>query len=90
MNDLMPQQHSAGWLFFVRASFAISLGLTVLGIVWLPADIWVKGYLAMGLMFATGSAITLAKTVRDEHEAKRLINRISEAKTERLLKEYTD
>jgi hypothetical protein len=35
-----------------------------------------------------GSTFTLAKTVRDEFEAKKLINRIQEAKTERMLKDY--
>jgi hypothetical protein len=44
----------------------------------------------MGSMFVVGSTITLAKTLRDDHEARRLVNRISEAKTERLLKEYTE
>ncbi|MGB2246064.1 MAG: YiaA/YiaB family inner membrane protein [Alcanivorax sediminis] len=90
MDESTIQRHSSGWLFYVKASFAISLGLMVLGIVWLPTDLWIKGYLVMGCMFVVGSTITLAKTLRDDHEARRLINRISDAKTERLLKEYTD
>lgn len=47
-----------------------------------------KGYVAMGVLFTTGSAFTLAKTIRDEHEAQRFVNRISEAKAERILREY--
>ncbi|MCK0154521.1 hypothetical protein MWU49_12455 [Alcanivorax sp. S6407] len=90
MDESAIQRHSSGWLFYVKAAFAISLGLMVLGIVWLPTDLWIKGYLVMGIMFVVGSTITLAKTLRDDHEARRLINRISDAKTERLLKEYTD
>ena len=59
-----------------------------IGIFYLPAEIWVKGYLAMGVLFTVGSTFTLAKTLRDEHEAKKLINKISEVKTERMLKDY--
>ncbi|KGD64119.1 hypothetical protein Y5S_02659 [Alcanivorax nanhaiticus] len=90
MDESTIQRHSSGWLFYVKASFAISLGLMIVGIVWLPTDLWIKGYLVMGSLFVVGSTITLAKTLRDDHEARRLINRISDAKTERLLKEYTD
>lgn len=90
MEETMIQRHSSGWMFYVRAAFGVSVGLMLLGIAWLPTDLWVKGYLAMGLMFAVGSSITLTKTIRDDHEAKRLVNRISEARTERLLKEYSE
>mgnify|MGYP002173142017 FL=1 len=90
MDESAIQRHSGGWLCYVKAAFGISLGLMILGIVWLPTDLWIKGYLVMGSMFVVGSTITLAKTLRDDHEARRLVNRISEAKTERLLKEYTE
>ena len=36
----------------------------------------------------TGSSFTLAKMLRDRHEAQRLHQRIEEAKTEHLLKTY--
>ena len=49
-----------GWLFYVKA-FGISLGLMVLGIVWLPTDLWIKGYLVMGIMFVVGPTITLPR-----------------------------
>lgn len=90
MEEQSLTRHSSGWMFYVKTAFAVSTGLMLMGILWLPGDLWIKGYLAMGLMFCIGSAITLTKTVRDDHEARRLINRISEARTERLLKEYTD
>ena len=64
--------------------------LTTGGIFFLPVDIWTKGYLGMGLYFTVSSAFTLAKTVRDAHENGRLINRIAEARTEQMLREYSD
>ena len=44
-------------------------------------------YLILSSVFLVGSAFTLAKTVRDEHEARRLASRIDEARTEKLLME---
>ena len=81
-------QDSAGWQMFVQVAFVLSLGLMVTGIAILPVVLWVKGYMAMGLFFTVSSTLTLSKTVRDNHEAKRLVNRITEAKTERMLKEF--
>jgi hypothetical protein len=88
MTDHGIQTNSAGWLFFVKASFACSLAAVAVGVYFLPVDAWVRGYVATAFLFAIGSAFTLAKTIRDEHEAQRLINRISEAKTERILKDH--
>ena len=42
----------------------------------------------MAELFLVGSTFTLAKTVRDNAETRRLRNRISAAKTDKLLKEY--
>ena len=54
----------------------------------LPLDIWAKGYLGMGLFFLVSSTISVSKTLRDKHEFDRIINRVEEAKTEKILKEY--
>lgn len=82
------QRDSNAWLFFVKVSFALSMGAMFAGIFFMPVDWWVKGYLVMGTLFLTGSTITMTKTMRDQSEADKLIKKISNAKTERLLKEY--
>lgn len=87
LNAPVTFANSAGWVTFTYASFATAIGMTALGIWAMPADLWVKGYIAMASVFLIGSTFTLAKTVRDEHEAKRFANRIEEAKTEKLLME---
>jgi hypothetical protein len=46
-----------------------------------------EGYLAMGIAMLIQSCITLTKTMRDNDEAAKLVNRIEDAKTERLLME---
>ena len=81
---------SPGWLFFVKVSFACALGGMVFGVVMMAdVEIWLRGYLVLGTLFLTGSAFTLAKTMRDEFEASKLINQLAQARTEKLLKEYT-
>ena len=82
------QRDSASWIFFVKMSFILSVLALGLGIYFMPTELWVKGYMAMGSLFTIGSSITLSKTLRDEHESRKLINKISEAKTERILKTY--
>ncbi len=46
-----------------------------------------KGYLTMGFLMLVQSCITLTKTMRDMHEGGKLVNRIEDAKAERLLME---
>ncbi|MBC8101822.1 MAG: hypothetical protein H7Z41_04460 [Cytophagales bacterium] len=81
-------QDSPAWQIYTYLAFSFSVGLMVLGIWNLPVESWVRGYLAMGLFFTISSTITLCKTSRDNHEARKLVNRISEAKTEKLLHEF--
>ncbi|RZL38397.1 MAG: hypothetical protein EOP00_28570 [Pedobacter sp.] len=75
-------------MFQVWASFLLSGFLTVSGIYFLPCDLWVKGYMLMGLVFTIGSTFSLAKTIRDNEESRKLVNRIVDAKTEKLLTEF--
>ena len=44
-----------------------------------------KGYLTMGIVMLVQSCITLTKTIRANDETSKLVNRIEDAKTERLL-----
>ncbi|CAA2140403.1 MULTISPECIES: YiaA/YiaB family inner membrane protein [Methylobacterium] len=78
-------QHSGAWVTFTYASFIGSAAMVGLGILFMPMDIWIKGYLAMGTIMLVQSCITATKTIRDVHEGRRMVNRIEDAKTERLL-----
>ncbi|MBD1850332.1 YiaA/YiaB family inner membrane protein [Leptolyngbya sp. FACHB-711] len=82
------QSHSQAWIIQTWLSFAISTSATAIGILYLPVDGWVKGYLGMGMAFTLGSTISLTKTVRDEHESKRLLAKVDEARVEKLLAEH--
>ena len=76
---------TGAWICFSYISFGASLLLVAGGIFALPLDWWVRAYLAMGVTMVVQSSFTLAKNIRDLHEANRMINRIEEARTERLL-----
>jgi hypothetical protein len=81
------QKDSAAWQLFVWVNFILAVMATGFGVLFLPIEFWFKGYMAMGLLFTIGSTFSLAKAVRDEHESKKLTNKIQQAKTERMLKE---
>jgi hypothetical protein len=77
--------HSPAWVAFTYASFIAALAMVVGGVVLMPIDLAMKGYLAMGTVMLIQSCINLTKTIRDNDEAGKLVNRIEDAKTERLL-----
>jgi hypothetical protein len=89
MNDLNSAQlNSPSWVFFVKVNFAISFAAMLAAIVLSPIEIVVQGFLAMGTLYLVASTFTFAKTVRDEFEGQKLINKLAEARAEKLLKEY--
>ena len=88
MERPLMSENSPSWMAFVWMSFGLSLTAMCIGIYHLPVEPWIKGYMGMGLLFSVGSCFTLAKTVRDNHEARKLINRVSEVKTERMLHDF--
>ena len=85
--DTINLQDTSAWRFQVVAAFAIALGLTSAGVLYLPVSLWIKGYLLMGVYFTISSGFALAKTLRDAHESHRIVSKISEAKTEKMLRE---
>lgn len=79
---------SPSWVFFVKCSFACAIGGMLFGVAVMPVEIWMRGYMILGTLFLVGSTFTLSKTMRDEFEASKLINKLAQARTEKLLKEY--
>ena len=88
MKERWYGSDSPAWRMQVVIAFAVALVLMTGGILNLPADRWVKGYLVIGLYFTVSSAFNLAKTLRDDHESDKLVSRIAQAKTEKILREY--
>ena len=76
--------------FFAQA--ALSFGISMLGLIWailyLPLDAWQRGFLAMTALFLVSSAFTLAKVIRDAADDKYVVNRVDQARYDRLLAEH--
>jgi hypothetical protein len=85
MNPAPQQPHSGAWVSFTYASFAASVAMVVLGILFLPVDLATRGYMAIGMLMLVQSSIVVTKTARDRHEGARLHKRIEEARVEELL-----
>ena len=69
MNALLQLKGTTA--FFVQAviSFTVSFTAVVIGIVYLPAPIWIRAFLGLGMLYVITSTFTLAKCVRDRQEA---------------------
>ncbi len=80
-------QNSKGWILFSYLSFVIAIGATLIGAWMTDMTLEMKGFVTMGTLLITSSSFTLAKTLRDEHEAKRFHNQLEEARTEKLLRD---
>ncbi|MGJ4903436.1 YiaA/YiaB family inner membrane protein [Bradyrhizobium sp. HKCCYLS2058] len=83
------QPHSSAFITFSYASFGASAFLVALGVFFMPIDLWMKGYLTMGIVMLVQTCVTLTKTLRDRHESGKLVNRIEDARAERLLMEVS-
>jgi hypothetical protein len=79
------QPHSGAWIAFNYAQLVVALAMTVGGVFFLPLDVWIKGYMLMGIAMLVSSSISVTKTIRDVQESARLFNKIEDAKTEQLL-----
>lgn len=80
-------KHSTGWTNFTIASFVIAAGMMGGGIFFMEAGFATKGFYAMAAIMLVQTSITITKTLRDNEEANKFINRVEDAKNERLLME---
>jgi len=79
------QRDSNAWKSFTMASFVVAASMMAGGIYFLEASFAAKGFYAMSAIMLVHTSISITKTLRDAEEANRMINRVEEAKTERLL-----
>ena len=69
-------------------AFGVSLAGSALGIAYLPVDAWQRAFLATTVLFLVSSAFTLSKVVRDAQESGMVMNRVDQARLEKLLAEH--
>ncbi len=78
-------KHSSAWVNFSYLSFGFAGAMLALGLFMMPLDLWGKGYLAMGILMLVQATVNVTKTLRDNMEADKLVNKIEDARTENLL-----
>ena len=84
MNDQI-NNHSSAWVNFTYLTFGIAVAMMAGGIFFMEASFSAKGFYAMAAIMLVHTSITITKTLRDNQESGRLINKIEDAKTEKLL-----
>lgn len=82
------QQGTTAFYGQAVASFAVAMAATAIGIFRLNADAWVRGFLAIAVLYLVTSAFTLAKVIRDRQEAVQIVSRVDQARVEKLLSEH--
>ncbi|MEU8528758.1 MULTISPECIES: YiaA/YiaB family inner membrane protein [Streptomyces] len=89
MSDTpIKQQNTAAYYMQAVISFGIALGAVGLGILNLDADVWVRAFLGIAVLYLTTSAFTLSKVVRDRQEAGQIVSRVDQARLEKLLADH--
>jgi len=78
-------KHSTGWVNFSIGSFLIAAGMMAGGIFFLEASFAAKGFYAMSALMLVYTSISTTKTLRDNEESSKFLNKIEDAKTEKLL-----
>ncbi len=87
MNDSF-QKHSQAWVSFSYISFGAAAFMLFVDLYMMPIDLWGKGYLAMGILMLVQTAVNVTKTIRDNSEADKLIRKVEDARTEKLLVKF--
>ncbi|MFI0981585.1 YiaA/YiaB family inner membrane protein [Streptomyces sp. NPDC021093] len=89
MSDTQVKQQGTGAYYGQAiASFVVALSATAIGIFYLDASGWVRAFLAIGVLYLTTSAFTLAKVIRDKQEAGQIVSRVDQARLEKILAEH--
>ena len=70
LRDNRKRQVDTGsWVMAVWVAFVAAFALTAWGLWRMNIDGWQKGYMVMSWLFLVNTTFTVAKSVRDEHEA---------------------
>jgi hypothetical protein len=63
------QVDTGGWIAIVWVGFAAAVALTAWGLWRMQIENWQKSYMVVAWLFLVSSTFTIAKTIRDKHEA---------------------
>ncbi|AUG79020.1 hypothetical protein CFP65_4266 [Kitasatospora sp. MMS16-BH015] len=88
MNTPVPGRTTNAYYIQAILSFGLASAALAIGIAYLPVSAWVRGFLAVGLLYEITSAFTLAKVIRDRQEDGAIVTRVDQARLDKLLAEH--
>ncbi|MGI5130287.1 YiaA/YiaB family inner membrane protein [Pseudonocardia sp. CA-107938] len=90
MTSTNPPQSPTTAAFLVQSviAFCVALGAMLIALWQMPGDAWVRAFLALGMIFLVSSTFTLAKCVRDRQESNAVVNRVDQARLDKLMAEH--
>ncbi|WP_344004265.1 YiaA/YiaB family inner membrane protein [Nocardioides lentus] len=76
--------------FYAQAAISFGLALVAMvgAVLYLPVDPWIRAFLALGTLYLTTSAFTLAKCVRDAQESQAVMTRLDQARVDAILSQH--
>ena len=88
MNTVVQPKTTAAFFLQSVVSFGVSVVAVGIGIAYLPVDAWMRSFLAIGVLYVVTSSFTLAKCVRDQQETTMVVNRVDQARLDKLLVDH--
>ncbi|MER5639773.1 YiaA/YiaB family inner membrane protein [Kitasatospora sp. NPDC002227] len=88
MTTQLQSRTTSAYYLQAILSFGLASAALAIGIAYLPVSSWVRGFLAVGLLYEITSAFTLAKVIRDRQEEGALTSRVDQARLDKLLAEH--
>ncbi|WP_085871644.1 MULTISPECIES: YiaA/YiaB family inner membrane protein [unclassified Nocardioides] len=87
-NSTPTPKNTAAFYAQSAIAFGLALFAMLIAVFYLPVDPWPRAFLALGTVFLTTSAFSLAKCVRDAQESQYVVSRLDQARVDRILAEH--
>ncbi len=88
MTTPVPSKTTTAFFLQSAVSFGVAVVGLGIGIAYLPVNQWMRAFLAIGLLYTVTSAFTLAKCVRDHQESTAVVQRVDQARLDKLLTDH--
>ncbi len=83
-------EHSKTWISYNYICVIIAYTMLAVSLVLMPINLATKGYVAMGVIFLSGSLVSLVKTLHDNRVATEVSQKLERAKQDKLLRDYAE
>lgn len=80
--------HSNLWINYNYFCVFIAYAMLAASLFLMPVNLATKGFIAMGVVFLSGSLVTLVKTLHDLRVSTDVTHKLERAKQDKLLQEY--